>query len=422
MSFFEDEVVQEDEKREEISRELFWSEIKKPKQKKNTASVLLAVMVALICIFVACVIVLNMVLGKGWFTNAFKNDSGVSLTIEMQDKPEIDDEYIQEDGRYTVEGVAKVASASVVSIIGYGEDDETDEYTYAGQGSGVIFTSNGYIITNAHVVSSATKGIIVVDSDNNEYEAKIIGYDTASDIAVIKVSGEFTPIEIGDSTQTELGEQVVAIGNPAGYSGSVTTGVVSGTNRMVKGGGTGTSMSCLQIDAAINPGSSGGALLNMWGQLIGITSSKLTSEKYDGIGFAISTEAAIPIVEEIIENGYVAGRARVGITYIAVSSEQAEEYNVMAGLYVQSVDEDCDSANVLQVGDIILELDGQSVEDSETVEEIMNSKRAGDTMTVKFFRPDSEDSTTGETLEGEFTLEEDTSDQLVVVTTDGYDE
>lgn len=415
MSFFDDEVLKEDKKREDISRELFWSEIKKPKRKRNGASVLLAVMVMLICLFAASVITLNFLLGKGWFSNALKNDNGVNLTIKMQDKPEISDEYKAEDGRYTVEGVAKAVSPSVVSIIGFGNDEEEeDAYTYSGQGSGVIFTKDGYIITNAHVIASATKGIIVVDSEANEYEAKTIGYDSDSDIAVIKISGEFTPIEIGDSTQTNLGEQIVAIGNPAGYGGSVTAGIVSGTDRLVRGGNSGIKMSCLQIDAAINPGSSGGALVNMWGQLIGITSSKLTSEKYDGIGFAISTDAAIPIVENIIENGYVKGRAKVGITYFAVSSTQADIYKMKAGLHVQTVDESCDSSNILKTGDVILELDGQKVEDSDTVSEIMSDKKAGDKMKVKYFRPDAEDSDSGETLEGEFTLEEDISGEFVV--------
>lgn len=415
MSFFDDEVLEEDkEKREEISRELFWSEIKKPKRKRNGASVLLAVFVMLICLFAASVITLNFLLGRGWFSNAFKNDNGVNLTIKMQEKPEISDEYKTEDGRYTVEGVAKAVSPSVVSIIGFSNDEEEDAYTYSGQGSGVIFTKDGYIITNAHVIASATKGIIVVDSDLNEYEAKTIGYDSSSDIAVIKISGKFTPIEIGDSTQTNLGEQIVAIGNPAGYGGSVTTGIVSGTDRMVRGGNNGIKMSCLQIDAAINPGSSGGALVNMWGQLIGITSSKLTSEKYDGIGFAISTDAAIPIVENIIENGYVKGRAKVGITYFAVSSAQADMYKMKAGLHVQTVDESCDCARILKTGDVILELDGQKVEDSDTVSKIMGDKKAGDKMKVKYFRPDAKDSDSGKTLEGEFTLEEDISGEFVV--------
>lgn len=414
MSFFDDEILKEDEKREEISRELFWSEIKKPKRKRNGASVLFAVFVMLICLFAASVITLNLLLGKGWFSNAFKNDNGVKLTIKMHEKPEISDEYKTADGRYTVEGVAESVSQSVVSIIGFSNNEEEDKYTYSGQGSGVIFTKDGYIITNAHVISSATKGIIVVDSESNEYEAKTIGYDSDSDIAVIKVSGEFTPIEIGDSTQTNLGEQVVAIGNPAGYGGSVTTGIVSGTDRMVRGGSSGIQMSCLQIDAAINPGSSGGALVNMWGQLIGITSSKLTSEKYDGIGFAISTNAAIPIVENIIENGYVKGRPKVGITYLAVSSAQAKAYEMKAGLHVQAVDKSCGSAKVLKPGDVILELDGQKVENSDTVSKIMGKKKAGDKMTVKYFRPDAENSDSGETLEGEFTLEEDISGEFVV--------
>lgn len=415
MSFFDDESVEQDDKREDISRELFWVEIKKPRRKGNGASFLLAVFVMLVCLFAAGVITLNFLLGKGWFSNALKNDNGVSLTIKMQDKPSVSNEYKTEDGRYTVEGVAKAVSPSVVSIVSFSDNENTEnEYTYSGQGSGVVFTKDGYIITNAHVIASATKGLIAIDSESNEYEAKIIGYDSDSDIAVIKISGEFTPVQIGDSAKANLGEEIVAIGNPAGYGGSVTAGIISGTNRMVRGGNSGIKMSCLQIDAAINPGSSGGALVNMWGQLIGITSSKLTSDKYDGIGFAISTEAAIPIVENIIENGYVKDRAKVGITYFAVSSAQAKAYNIKAGLYVQQVDKACDSAKVLTPGDVILELDGQKVENSDTVYKIMSEKKAGDTMTVKYFRPDAENSDSGETFEGEFVLENDISGEFVV--------
>lgn len=415
MSFFDDESVEQDNKREDISRELFWAEIKKPRRKGNGASFLLAVFVMLVCLFAAGVITLNFLLGKGWFSNALKNDNGVSLTIKMQDKPSVSNEYKTEDGRYTVEGVAKAVSPSVVSIVSFSDNENTEnEYTYSGQGSGVIFTKDGYIITNAHVIATATKGLIAIDSESNEYEAKIIGYDSDSDIAVIKISGEFTPVQIGDSSKANLGEEIVAIGNPAGYGGSVTAGIISGTNRMVRGGNSGIKMSCLQIDAAINPGSSGGALVNMWGQLIGITSSKLTSDKYDGIGFAISTEAAIPIVENIIENGYIKDRAKVGITYLAVSSAQAKAYGIKAGLYVQQVDKSCDSARVLKQGDVILELDGQIVEDSDTVSKIMSGKKAGDTMKVKYFRPDDKNSDSGKTLEGEFILENDISGEFVV--------
>lgn len=407
MSFFDDEIEEDINKRDEISRELFWAKAKPPKSRRSGAAVFAAVFAILLCLFAASVITLNFVLGNGWFSNAIKNDNGVKLTITEHQKPEISGEYKTADGRYTVEGVAQLASQSIVSITGYKENDSSeDPYTYAGQGSGVIFTSDGYIITNAHVVASATKGLRVTTSDGSDYEAKVIGADDDSDIAVIKVSGKFTPIEIGDSTQTNLGEEVVAIGNPGGYGGTVTSGIVSGIDRMVRGGSQGIKMSCLQIDAAINPGSSGGALLNMWGQLIGITSSKLSNTKYEGIGFAISTNAAIPIVESIIENGYVADRAKLGITYYAVSESQAEIYDIKAGLVVQNVDESCDAAKYLKSGDIILELDGKTVDRTDDVVKIMEAKKAGQTIKIKYFRY-SDDGADGETLEAECVLMND---------------
>ena len=407
MSFFDDEIEENKDKRDEVSRELFWAKARLPQRRRSRGSVFAIVFAILLCLFAASVITLNFVLGDGWLSNAIKNDNGVKLTITEQQKPEISDEFKTEDGRYTVEGVAKLASPSIVSITGYKENDSSEDlYTYSGQGSGVIFTSDGYIITNAHVIASATKGLRVVTYDGRDYEAKVIGADEGSDVAVLKISGSFTPIEIGDSTETRLGEEVVAIGNPGGYGGTVTSGIVSGVDRMIRGGEQGIRMSCLQIDAAINPGSSGGALLNMWGQLIGITSSKLSNTRYDGIGFAISTNAVIPVVESIIENGYVADRARLGITYYAVSKSQAEIYGTKAGLVVQDVDKSCDAQKYLEPGDIILELDGKQADSIEDVVKIMEAKKAGQKIRIKYFRY-SKGSTDGETLEAECALMND---------------
>lgn len=393
MSFFEEQ-INNTQKEENAAQRLFWEKAKLPKKRRGFLPVTACVVIALVCVSAAAVIALNFVLGKGWLKNALSNDSGVTLTLKAQPKPTVSDEFKTDDGRYTVEGVAQAAGDAVVSITCYKEnEDENASFTYAGQGSGVIFTADGYIITNAHVISAATKGMSVTLSDGRDYEGKLIGSDEASDIAVIKIAGEFTPIEIGDSSEVNLGEQVVAIGNPGGYGGTVTSGIVSGTDRLVRGGNSGIKMSCLQVDAAINPGSSGGALLNMWGQLIGITSSKLASTDYDGIGFAISSNAVIPVVEQIVANGYVKDRPKVGITYYAVSEAQAKIYGNHAGLYVQSVEDGVDAANYLKPGDIITEIDGQRVDDSAAVTKILETKKAGDTLKIKYLRPDKDGNT-----------------------------
>lgn len=165
-------------------------------------------------------------------------------------------------------------------------------------------------------------------------------------------------------------------------------------------------MSCIQIDAAINPGNSGGALLNMWGQVIGITSSKLASSDYDGIGFAISINAAKPIIENLMEYGYVQNRVRVGITFYSISETTAQMYGTKAGIYVVSIDEDCDIANTeLEPDDIITEFDGIAVSDSESVQAFLATKKPGDKVKAKVYR--SSVSGEGEEFEIEFELMED---------------
>ena len=163
----------------------------------------------------------------------------------------------------------------------------------------------------------------------------MVGQDSATDIAVIKIQAQdLQAAEFGDSTQVNAGEEVVAIGSPAGYYGTVTKGIVSGVNRRIRLENSSTIMNCIQIDAAINPGNSGGALFNMWGQVIGITSSKLASSDYEGIGFAVSIDEAKPVIEELMEKGYVAGRVKIGVTYYAVSDTTAEIYGIKAGHFV----------------------------------------------------------------------------------------
>ena len=187
MSLFDDEIGEDTQKRDEVSKELFWVGASPPKKHSGVKFAAL-VFGILVCLCAAFAVTLNFVLGNGWLSNALKNDNGVKLSISSQKKPAVSDEYKREDGRYTVEGVAQTATPSIVSITGFKDNDSSEElYTYAGQGSGVIFTSDGYIITNAHVIASATKGIRVTDYEGESYEAKLIGSDEESDIGVGKL-------------------------------------------------------------------------------------------------------------------------------------------------------------------------------------------------------------------------------------------
>lgn len=353
------------------------------KERARHAMVRLCFMVLFMGVGIA--ISITSIRGSGWVRNLVTGDKKISFTLPVAEKPELDDEFYQADGRYTAEGIAKGFSPAVVSIEVY---TKSGGYVAAGQGSGVIMSADGYIVTNAHVVNAAETGIKVVLSDNSEYEAKVVGQDAATDIAVIKIQAQgLQAAEFGDSTQVNAGEDVVAIGSPAGYYGTVTKGIVSGVNRRIRLENSSIIMNCIQIDAAINPGNSGGALFNMWGQVIGITSSKLASSDYEGIGFAVSIDEAKPIIEELMEKGYVSGRVKIGVTYYAVSDTTAELYGVKSGICIVSINPDCDVANTeLTEGDIITAIDGKSTAGEVDIASLFAGKQAGDEVTCKVYR------------------------------------
>ena len=336
----------------------------------------------LIFFFVAA----RMVFGKGWIVNMIEgNNNFRSFTIPIADHPEIEDRFYQTDGRYTVEGVANVCSKSIVTIESF---EDSSVFAAYGQGSGIIMTEDGYIITNAHVIQDAELAIIVRLNDGTEYNATVVGSDAKSDVAVIKINATgLTPAQFGDSSKLSLGEQVVALGSPAGLECSVTTGVVSGMNRMVQLESTSISMNCIQIDAAINPGNSGGALFNMWGQVVGITSSKIEGLEFENVGFAISMEAAKPIIEELIENGSVLGRPKIGISFYEVSDSVASVYGIPAGLHIAEISPDCDIANTeLQINDVITAFNGVEVRSVDEVQKIIMSMSPGDEVTATVTR------------------------------------
>ena len=224
----------------------------------------------------------------------------------------------------------------------------------------------------------------------------MIGADTTTDLAVIKIDAEnLTAATLGDSDQLKVGEKVVAIGNPAGLNlaGSTTEGIVSGLERTISvtlDSGESISMEVIQTDAAINPGNSGGPLINEYGQVIGINSSRLSSSNYNGIGFAIPINHALPIMEDLIRYGYVTGRVKLGITYYPISEVVGAMSGYTPGLLVYSVDTTMDIyAKGLRAGDIITEIDGVSVTSKEDLKTVLEEKSPGDTLTVTFVRGNS---------------------------------
>ena len=371
------------------------------KKAKRVAITIWCILLAFIVLVAAVLCILYFTKGRGFIKNLFdKPHTQIEIPIATHTPLENGDSY--EDGRFTPSGLYKSVSSAIVSIEAF---NTNNAFTAAGRGSGFLITSDGYIVTNAHVIDNADYGIKVILEDEQEYSAQLVGIDSKTDIAVVKISAADMPfVSFGDSTVLEVGETVCAIGNPAGYAGSMTTGTVSGLNRDVKTGDDQISMNCVQIDAAINPGNSGGALFNLWGEVVGITSSKLNPSAYEGIGFAITSEDAVPIIEDLIEFGYVAGRPRIGITFNMISSVMAELYGTKAGLYIVSISPDCDVANTdLQPYDIITSINGVPVESTEDVDKAIEGCVPGDTLTATVYRI----SLTGEetTFEISFKLE-----------------
>ena len=395
----------------QLSKDVLWADAND--RYKSYPEYMWFVYILMLVVLLFCFYMLSCtVFGFGWLKNVFEEktdkDKNFEYVLPLADKPELEGDGLYEaDGRYTVAGIAELMKESAVTVYAYSDDVAVS----GGQGSGFIFSEDGYIITNSHVVANGNVNYVSVRLwDNTYYSGKLIGYDVVTDIAVLKiqVSG-LKPVTFGDSAQISQGEQVVAYGNPAGLTASVTSGVVSGLGRNV----TLNDMNlhdCIQIDAAINPGNSGGALLNMWGQVVGVVSAKLESDDYDGIGFAISTAEAKPVIESIIEHGCVVGRVKIGIEFYEVSEEMAEGSELLkAGLLVANVDETCDIANSgLTQGDIILTIEGKRVMSLSDVSDITKDKKPGDVLKFTYWREDKE-------YESEFKLMEATSYKVIEV-------
>ncbi|OFI06578.1 serine protease Do-like HtrB [Clostridium acetireducens DSM 10703] len=250
-------------------------------------------------------------------------------------------------------------------------------------GSGIIFDVNGYIVTNNHVIKGADK-VTVKLSNGKILEAKVIGTDPRSDLAVIKVEAKNLPVaKFGDSSKVRVGDKAVAIGNPLGeeFAGSVTSGIISALNRKIQYGGA--IYKVLQTDAAINPGNSGGALCNEYGEVIGINSLKIGSEKnVEGMGFAIAINEAKSIIKSLMEKGKVS-RPYLGIYGQSVISEK----NNVQGVYVNEViDGSGAKAAGIQVGDVVIELDNKKINRFEDLAEILDNHKIGDAISCKIWR------------------------------------
>ncbi|MGI5936266.1 MAG: S1C family serine protease [Oscillospiraceae bacterium] len=256
-------------------------------------------------------------------------------------------------------------------------------------GTGIILDENGYIVTNAHIIEG-TESVTVTLHDDREFKAKLVGYDSRSDIAVLKIDAEGLPCaEFGDSSSLEVGDEVLAIGNPLGEElrGTMTDGIISAINRGITYNGH--SMTLLQTNAAINEGNSGGPLINMHGQVIGITNMKMMSKytNIEGIGFAIPTAVIKPIVDELIRQGFVAGRPAIGITVGNIPPMAEQYYTLPEGLYVTNVEKNSDAYKKgIREGDIITEANGTPVSSTEELNAIKDTMAVGDTLLLTVYR------------------------------------
>ena len=286
-------------------------------------------------------------------------------------------------------------SKSIVAIKGY--QDGVDGYYW---GSGIILSKDGLILTNTHVIENCDTASVTL-YDNSSYAATLVGADSTSDIAVLKidVSG-LTPASFGDSAELAIGDKVAAIGNPLGetFRMTLTDGIISAIDRGISYNGH--SMTLLQTNTAINEGNSGGALFNMYGQVIGVTNMKMMSSysSIEGIGFAIPSSTIAAVADSLMQYGEVRGRTAIGITVGAIPENVTSHYDLPTGLYVSAVEEKSDAAaKGIQQGDIITAVNGSPASATSDILTVKNTLSVGDTITFTIWRD-------GETFDVDVTL------------------
>ncbi len=341
----------------------------------------------------------------GFFIGSDKLLSGIISAETIEDKAsdkqrketlnEILDER-DKDKRLelTTQEVAKLVGPAVVGIVSRVEVSTLYWGTSISEasGSGIIFKKSGntyYIVTNNHVIEGASNVSIQIAGEEN-FTGEIVGTDVNTDLAVVKITTdkELTVAKFGNSSQVEVGERAIAIGNPLGmeFFGTVTQGIISATNRTVQMSDNFT-MNYIQTDAAINSGNSGGALVNAYGEVIGVNSAKISDTSVEGMGFAIPSTEAKVVVEDLINYGYVKGRPVIGITTADVTESIARRYGWPEGVWINSVQPGSGAANAgLLRGDIITQANGKEVKSVNELNAIKNTLKPGDKLKLKVYR------------------------------------
>lgn len=307
--------------------------------------------------------------------NANSQNHFADTTLNLVSKPANTNEY-------TPAQVYEMLNKSVVGITVYNSEGSSST------ASGVIYTEDGYIITNDHIYDDIVGAKFIVKTyDGTEYQASFVAGDVRSDLAVLKVDANgFVPAVFGNDKELHIGENSVAIGRPNNVGeNSITEGIISLKDRRVSTT-TNYSMKMIQTSTPINPGNSGGALVNMYGQVIGITSSKITGEEYEGIGFAIPSSTTKFIVESLIKNGYVVDRGRLGVSYQVITNVTKEINNYPStGILIATVDTDSDLYGKVSAGDIITQVNGADITSDDVILDAIEAAKPGDVLTFTVY-------------------------------------
>ena len=383
------------------------------KTKKNKSGFGKSVMLPFVSGVVGCSVVIGTCFGVPSIRTKLLGNTGSSSISTSNNTSTQSDGYVKQTSLENYSDTSVYAANKILpSIVGIKIEYTVNSTSIFGRsnssaatasGSGIIISEDGYILTNNHVVSSsssesnsyyqiseATKVTVTLFNDETEYEAKIVGQDEQTDLAVIKIEKSgLTKAEFADSDDVKVGEFAMAVGNPINMTSTVTTGIISAVNRKITDS-DGKTYTCIQTDAAINSGNSGGALVNSEGKVIGINTLKLSGTGIEGIGFAIPINSTTDITSQLIQYSKVK-RPFIGISGIDLDESTAKKYNLVVGVYVKSV-EDFSSAEKggLKAGDVIIEADGKSIKSMDELNEIKNSHQIGDTIKLKINRDGSE--------------------------------
>ncbi len=321
----------------------------------------------------------------------YSNNTKITLNPIPQDHTD--------KAKYTTQYAYKTVAESTIGVVCYENGFASNP---ASQGTGIIVSKDGYIITNSHVIgdSRSLYYVQIVTNDGTIYEAKIIGYDSRTDLAVLKVNANnLTPANFCDSKYVEVGQDVIAVGNPGGieFQNTLTRGVVSALNRELS---LSSQVAYIQTDAAINPGNSGGPLCNIYGQVIGINTAKISASSYEGMGFAIPSATVKDIVDDLISKGYVENRVRLGISGTEVNISMQQYYQIPAGILIGEISKDGPCYNKgIETNDIITAIDDTEITSFSDIYAVLAKHKPGDKVTISVYKTRS-----GKTVEIAITL------------------